>query len=175
MLGRVLSQIFRFVFFILLQGLIFNQLNLFDGWVNPYIYIFAILMLPVETSRTAVLFIAFATGILVDVFSSTLGMHTSACLFIGFLQPLVLRVLAPRDGYEFGQLPTVQEMGLSWYLAFAGILTVAHHLWLFFVEVFRFSGFFITLFQAICSAFGTIVIMVIVQYLNFRPKSRTRS
>ncbi|MFZ6051861.1 hypothetical protein ABHV44_07580 [Flavobacteriales bacterium DA487] len=175
MLGRVLSQIFRFVFFILLQGLIFNQLNLFNGWVNPYIYIFAILMLPVETPRTAVLFIAFATGVLVDTFSSTLGMHTSACVFIGFIQPLVLRVLAPRDGYEFGQLPTVQEMGLSWYLAFAGIITVAHHLWLFYVEIFRFSNFFITLLQAISSAAATLIIMVIIQYLSFRPKSRRRS
>lgn len=175
MLGNILKHIFRFAFFILLQGLIFNQFDLFSGWVNPYIYIFAILMLPVETPRTAVLLIAFVTGILVDTFTSTLGMHTSACVFLGFIQPFVLRVLAPRDGYEFSQSPTVQQMGLSWYLAFAGILTLAHHLWLFYIEVFRFSDFFTTLLRAIFSAAGTLIIMVIIQYLSFRPKSRMRS
>jgi hypothetical protein len=43
---------------------------------------------------------AFLLGITVDMFVDTPGVHTSASVFMAFVRPFVLRILAPRDGYE---------------------------------------------------------------------------
>jgi hypothetical protein len=67
--------------------------------------------------------------------------------------------------------PTVQKMGLAWYLTFAGILTFAHHTWLFFLEVLRFSDFFYQLLHIILSSAATLFLMTVGQYLIFTSKS----
>lgn len=174
MIGNVARHIIRFVLLILLQGLIVNRLDLASGMILPSVYIFAILMLPLQTPRLLLLVIGFATGLVMDAFTNTIGMHTSACVFLAFVQPYVLRLLAPREGYEFGLTPTVQDLGLSWYVTFAAILTLCHHTWLFFMEVFRLSDFLYTLEKILLSSLLTILLLVLGQYLIFTPKERNR-
>jgi hypothetical protein len=174
MIGGVPRHIIRIIFLILLQGLIVNRLDLASGLILPSVYIFAILMLPLQTPRLLLLVIGFVAGIFMDSFTNTIGMHTSACVFLAFAQPHVLRLLAPREGYEFGLTPTVQDLGLSWYLTYAGILTLCHHSLLFFMEVFRFTDLSFTLEKIALSSLTTVLLMVLGQYLIFTPKERSR-
>lgn len=81
-------------------------------------------------------------GFSIDVFSKTPGMHTSATVFMSFLRPLVLKTISPRDGYEPGTFPRVYYYKSIWFLKYAGLLILAHHFFLFYVEVFRFEEFF---------------------------------
>ncbi len=167
----ILKHTLRILFLILLQCLVVNKMQLLDGLILPWIYIFGILMLPFETPRWLMLFICFGIGLCMDYFTSLIGLHTSACLFLGFIQPLVQKFLAPREGYEITQRPTVQSMGLSWYLAYAFILTFLHHTWLLYLEIFRFSAFFNTLLHVLLSSVATLILMTIGQYLIYKPKS----
>jgi hypothetical protein len=48
-----------------------------------------------------------------------------------------------------------------------------HHLWLFFVEVYRFDDFFSTLLRALMSATATLVLCLLSQALVSRD-TRTR-
>lgn len=175
MISAVLKHILRIVFLILLQGLVVNRLNLMDGMILPSVYIFAILMLPLAMNRVALMAIAFIVGALVDSFTNTLGLHTSAIVLLAFMQPVVLRVLSPREGYEPGLSPTIQDMGLTWYLAYAGMLTLIHHFWLFFIELLRFTPFWMTLGKVLLSTLATLILMVIGQYLIFSSVERNRS
>ncbi len=172
MIRVILNNILRFVFLLLVQALIVNRVNILDGLMLPFIYIFAILMLPLHTPRWLVLVIAFATGLAMDMFTSTPGMHASACLVMGFLQPHVQSVLSPREGYEFTDKPTVQSLGLTWYAMFASVLTLIHHLVLFNIEYFKFEGLAMTLLTALVSALGTLILMIVGQYLIFNPKKQ---
>ncbi|MFN0031114.1 MAG: hypothetical protein ACKVOR_03040 [Flavobacteriales bacterium] len=171
MLQAILINLARILFLILLQSVVVSRILLFDGLVLPWIYIFGLLMLPFSTPRWLVLVISFITGLVMDYFTGPLGLHTTACLTMGFALPLVQRFLAPREGYDSSQRPTVQRMGLAWYITYAGVLTVIHHTWLFFMEVFRFSDFFYQLLHIICSAAATLLLMTIGQYLIFTSKS----
>ena len=155
------------MFLVMIQVLIICRIELFDGMMLPWIYIFGILMLPFQTPRWAVIVIGFATGWLVDYFTGTSGLHASAGAFIGFIQPIVQRLLAPREGYEVTQRPTVQRMGLPWYLTYAGILTLAHHFWLFYLEVLRFTDFFDTFLRVLMSTLATLVLMTVGQFLIY--------
>lgn len=174
MLSDIIRNIIRFAFLLLLQGLIINRLDLFNGLMLPQLYIFAILMLPLETPRLLTLIIALITGIIADMFTGTPGMHASACLVLGYLMPIIQKAFAPRDGYEFGERPTVQSLGLTWYLSYAAPLVIIHHFILFYLEVFRFEDFFLTLTRVLLSAVGTIVMLIVGQYLIFSQKGANR-
>jgi hypothetical protein len=164
---RIISNFLRLLFLVLIQVLIICRIELLDGMMLPWIYIFGILMLHFSTPGWVVILTAFATGWSVDYFTGTGGLHASAATFLGLLQPVVQRFMAPREGYEVTHRPTVQRMGLGWYLTYAGILTFAHHFWLFFLEVLRFSGFFDTLLRVLLSTVATLVLMTVGQYLIY--------
>ena len=123
-------------------------------------------------NKMLVMTIAFITGMTIDVFSDTMGMHASASVFLAFVRPYVLTALAPRDGYEPNQRPTLNQFGFQWFIIYATVCTFLHHLFLFFVEVFRFSGFFDTFWRVLASSFFTLILILIMQYFNYNAESR---
>lgn len=153
------------VFFvlILLQLLVMNNIQ-FSGYVNPYIYVMIILLMPVEIAAWLLLIIAFLTGIIVDIFSGSTGMHASATVLAAFVRPFVLRIIAPRDGYESGQGPSMVTYGFKWYLLYAGIIVVIHHTALFYLEVFRFADFFRTMMRVLFSSLFSVTFILFAEY-----------
>ena len=65
----ILSNIFRFLIVILLQVTIFNYTNLF-GYINPFVYLYFILLIPFETPMWIALLLAFLTGFTQDLFTN---------------------------------------------------------------------------------------------------------
>ncbi len=171
MLQTLLINTVRLLFLILLQSLVVSRMSSLNGLILPWVYIFGILMLPFSTPRWLLLCISFVVGLLMDYFTGPLGLHTSACVVLGFAQPIVQRLLAPREGYDASQRPTLQRMGFAWYTTYAGVLTLIHHTWLFFLEVYRFSDFFFQVLHIIMSAAVTLLLMIIGQYLIYNSKS----
>ena len=167
MISNIFQHGIRFVFLLLLQGLILNNVDLF-GYVNPNLYILFILLLPVEANAVLVLGLSLVYGMCIDMFSLTWGMHTSACLFIAFIRPYLFRIMSPRDGYVFGVTPDMSNMGIGWFLTYAFIMTFLHHLFLYYVEVFRFEEFFFTFGRAFLSSLFTIVLILFAQFLTYR-------
>ena len=168
MISNVIQHGTRFVFLVLLQGLILNNVDLF-GFINPNLYILFILLLPIETNAVAVLGLSLVFGLCVDMFSLTWGMHTSACVFIAFVRPYLFRILAPRDGYVFGASPNMSNMGISWFLVYAFIITFIHHMVLYYVEVFRFEELLFAFGRAFLSTIFTFILIILAQFLTFRP------
>src|SRR5262245_41757686 len=138
---KIIQYIFQFILLVLLQVLVLNHIQL-NGYINPYIYIYFILLLPVGISDSLLLLIAFTLGFCVDIFSSSGGMHSAATVFLAFCRPAVLKLIAPRDGYDLEIRLNAKTMGIKWFLTYASILVTLHHLTLFYIEVFRFSEFF---------------------------------
>lgn len=169
MLNEVLRNGLRFVLLVLAQVLIVKNIDL-GRFINPYLYVLFILLLPFETPNWLLLGVSFLLGIAIDMFYDTMGMHASACVFMAFCRPGVLKLFSPRDGYDFGTQPTIQYLGIPWFLSYAGILIFLHHLVLFYTEVFRFSEFFSTFVRVLGSSFFTIILVVITQFLFYRQK-----
>lgn len=155
--------IIYFIVLVLIQVFILNNIQL-GGFVNPYLYVLLILLLPFETPNWLLLVVAFALGFTIDLFSSTLGMHTSATVFMAFLRPHVLKLISPRDGYESETLPQLRYYGAAWFIRYSAILVFAHHLFLFYIEVFKLSYFFTTFVRVILNSIFTIVLILITQY-----------
>jgi rod shape-determining protein MreD len=158
---------FSFVIIILFQVLILNNLNL-GGYINPYLYVLILLTLPVEIPNWLLITIGFLTGLLIDAFLNTIGMHAAASVFLCFARPSFLRYLAPRDGYDPGSLPIPSYFGMQWFLKYIALTVFIHHLFLFFVEAFSFENFFSTAWKAIISSIFTIIIIMIAQLFGIK-------
>lgn len=155
-----------FVSLVLVQVLILNQVQ-FSGFVNPYVYILFILLLPLSTPRYAVLILAFFLGLAIDIFSNSLGLHAAATVFIAYARPLVVRLISNREE-DRNDYPGLLQNKLSWFLSYVSIMVFMHHFLLFYLEVFSFSHFAGTLYRVIISSFFSIFVIVLSQFLVFR-------
>ena len=164
MIVKIISYIGLFIVLILAQITLLNHIQ-WNGYVNPYVYVLFILLMPVEIPNWLLLILAFFTGLTIDMFGSSGGMHAAATVFMAFARPGVLRLIAPRDGYEAETKLTPQVMGLTWFLTYIGILVFLHHLMCFYIEVFRFSEFFRTFFKVIVNTVISVALIVIGEYL----------
>jgi len=100
-----LKNIGRFVFLILFQVLILNNIQ-FSGYINPYFYIYFILLLPFETPRWLLLLSAFLLGLSLDAFTNTFGLNASACVLMAFARPFVISAISTGTEFMIGHSPS---------------------------------------------------------------------
>ena len=165
MINRILRYALIFVLLLLLQLLLFNNIQ-FSGYVNPYVYILFILLLPVEIPAWLLLIISFFTGLIIDLLTGTPGMHTAATVLAGFARPYVLRLFAPREGYETGAEPSMFVYGFKWFLLYTVFIVLIHHTLLFYLEVFRLSDFFNTFLRVLLSSLFSITFILLLEYIR---------
>ncbi len=171
MIRIIIRHILTTVILIFTQVFILNNIEL-GGCVNPYIYILAILSLPIQIPSWLTMILSFIVGFIVDAIVGTPGMHTSACVFLGFMRPFVLRYISPRDGYDSDVDACIKDMGLTWFLRYVITLTIAHHTFLFFVEAFNTVNFFRVVARIALSGLFTITLIILLQYLRFGKTSK---
>jgi len=165
MLSVLVNNIGRFILLFILQVFILNEINL-GVYLNIYLYVLFILLLPFETPGWLLLPVCFLIGLLIDMSLNTAGLHTSAATFAGFVRPAVLRILKPREGYELGASPGLFNMGFSWFSSYSLIMVFMHHFWYFFLEAFRFSDVFFILLKIISSLLLNVSLILLAQLLT---------
>jgi len=169
MIRGILKYTGSWIILVLAQVLLLNHIQL-SGLINPYLYILFILTLPFSTPNYLLLLLGFLLGLNVDIFSNTLGIHAAATTFLAFIRPSVINLISSRDVLELNQAPRVSELGFSWFFRYAVIMVLAHHIFLFYVEVFTFSGFIYTLLRSLFSSAFTIVLIIISQYTTAKGR-----
>ncbi|MEO5572786.1 MAG: rod shape-determining protein MreD [Bacteroidia bacterium] len=169
MITDIFVILLRYVFLVGLQVTILNNIQL-SGYINPYLYILFILLLPVKFSKIAVMILALALGLTIDMFTNTQGIHAGAAVFMAYMRPFILKIFSPRDGYETDATPNIKDLGLQWWLAYSSVLVLLHHFALFYLEAFRFSEFFNTLGRVLLSSVATLILILITQLLFGKSK-----
>ncbi|MCW3077593.1 MAG: rod shape-determining protein MreD [Bacteroidetes bacterium] len=160
------------MFLILLQVLIVQHIQL-GTYIILLPYTLVIILLPFETPKMLLLLTSFILGVIIDFFFDSSGLHASACTIMGFSRYYVLKFISPREGYDAGVQPCVEDMGLAWFLSYAGTLIFIHHLFFFYMEVFRFSEFFRILLRVILSTIGTFGLIYMIQFLFYYKRRRS--
>ena len=171
MTNDFLKYSWQFLLLCLLQVLIFNNLNL-GGFLNPFPYVYLILVLPISIGRIPLLFIGFALGLVIDVFSNTGGIHAAATTLVAFYRPLYLKARSPREGYESTALPHLKTFGFAWFIPYAMLIVILHHTVLFYLEIFRFVEFFHTLLKVVLSSGLTLFFVFLAEILFVSNKRR---
>ncbi|WP_269240618.1 rod shape-determining protein MreD [Flavobacterium limnophilum] len=161
-------NIFRFLLLLAVQIIVFNNMN-FLGYISPFPYLLFIILYPVNGNKFGLLFASFLLGIIMDMFSNSGGIHTTACLILAYYRPYLFR-------FSFGLSYEYQTVKLNDVLtperfSFILLSVVIHHFILFILEAFEISFFFDVLIRTLLSTVFTIIICIIIIYL-IKPNKR---
>ena len=159
-------NVIRFFFLVFLQVLILNHINL-GGYINPYFYIYFILLLPFDVPRWLLLIVALILGLSIDIFTNTIGLNAAACVVMAFFRPFVISAISTGPESLIGDTPSLRNQGIKWFLYYSIILVLIHHAALFYLEIFRFSEFTVTFIRVLLSSAFTMVLVLISEYLLY--------
>lgn len=162
-----------FVVLVVLQVTIFNNVGI-GGYANPSVYLLFILLLPIDIKGWVLLLCAFVLGIVIDMFSNTPGLHTASTLLMAFVRPWAITLISGRSDFDPGSIPLFSFRGQRWMFTYIFLLILVHHVALFFLEVFHFQAFFLTLSKALISTLATALLIIIGMYLVDKPAKTRR-
>jgi len=164
-MSSILKYAGSFVVLTTLQLLLFNNIE-FSGYVNPFVYIMFILILPVSIPSWILLLLSFLTGFVIDIFSGTMGVHVFATVLAGFVRPWALSLNVTTEVSDHDMSPSSYKSGLRWFLIYIVIVVLVHHLALFYIEIFTFRNFFHTLLRVLLSTAMTTFFIVIFDFIR---------
>lgn len=169
MILELLSYLLRFVVIMMIQLLVINNIELSSA-VNPCIYVAFILLLPISMKAWQVVVVSFLTGMVMDAFSSTPGLHTAAANLLGFLRLYYLRAATTKEDQEGRVVPSISQKGIVWFSFYGFVLIFIHHLVLFFLEIYGFSEFFSTLWRVFMSTLVSLLLIITGQLLFYKVR-----
>ena len=158
----VLKNSIRFVLFVLLQALVFNQIEIGFG-IHLMVHPLFIMLLPFETGVFTMMILGFGLGLIIDIFSNTYGLHASSLLMMAYMRPVIFKFYGPREGYDPLKEPSVFDMGSRWFVFVFGYLILIHHFWYFLIEIFRFDQFLLILQKTIFSVIISYLLCIVLQ------------
>jgi hypothetical protein len=126
------------------------------------------LILPISLKPWQVVVISFFVGMVLDIFSSTPGLHMAASGFIGYLRIFYLKFACSKEDFEGSIEPNISKKGLVWFLIYITSFTLVHHILLFYLEIYSIREFFQTFLRVITSSVFSILIMGISQLLFYK-------
>lgn len=162
------EQLLNLVLLLLVQLPLVHRITLFDKAFG-FFYVGFLLLLPRTLSRSYLMVIGFFSGLLVDLFSNTPGIHASASVFIMFIRTFWLSVV--NDDWQEMTNINITALKKTGFVFFVYPLVFVHHFMLFVVENGGFHLFGMVISRVFFSSiFSTLVIFVI----NFLLTSNRR-
>lgn len=155
-----------------LQVFCFQYLVIGNGWGYPTFHLYGLLLLPLVMRKIPLMIIAFGTGLIADMATTSAGLHTASALVMAAMLPLINRLFAPREGYDVLDHGQLHQHGFRWFASRTFAAVWIHNIWLFLLEAGRFNLSGIALGKATTSALLTTAIFIAVQALQFSKRSR---
>jgi hypothetical protein len=173
----VVKNIIRLALFILVQVYLLNRIPHLHRFIVPYLYYVFLLWLPFTIPRLTLLAVGFFTGLVLDYFKMTPGLHTAACLLIAYVRPFIINLLISKETYELTyHEPSPKGMGWGPYMVYAFILTLLHHIYLVMLEWLQFGSFFTFLIKVgATTAISMLLILTVELLFPRRLKYRTNT
>ena len=170
-----LRNIVRLAAFILIQVYVLNKIPHLHRFITPYIYYLFILWLPFSIPRLWLLLIGFLTGLILDYFMMTPGLHAAACLLVAYIRPFIISLLTPKDASEFTyREPSAKAMQWTPYTFYVFILTLLHHGSMVFLEWLDFGSFLDFLIKVVATT-GISMLLILTAELLFPRKLKFRT
>ena len=165
----IFINIFRWVVLLFVQIFLLRGIG-FYNLSTPFIYTLFILVLPFNIPNLLLYILAFITGLTIDAFYDTLGVHTAACVALAFVRILFISVSLNRESMDEPE-PSLGNMGVKWFTLYTILCILAHHVVVFFLEAFKLTEFGYTIGRTLLSAAFTLFIILITEFIFHNRKS----
>ncbi len=165
----IILNVLRWFILIFIQVFLLRNMA-FYNLSTPFIYILFIMLLPFGTPNLLLYLLAFFTGLTMDAFYDTLGVHTSACVMLAFVRILFISITVTRDSFDEPE-PTLGNMGFKWFILFAITCILSHHLVVFLLEAFKFSEIGYTLTRCLFSSLFSLGLIVLAETIFYNKST----
>lgn len=135
-----LKYVLLFIVLVLVQVLVCNNILLF-GVAIPFVFIYFIISAPINVSLNLMLVLSFLLGMMIDLFSDTMGLNCLACLLLCALRKPVFYAYVPRDDKFLSTVPCISNVGWSNYLKYILTMSAIFCILVFGIELFGFASF----------------------------------
>lgn len=159
----------RFLIFAILQVFVFNYVQWF-GFLNPFVFLIFLLLLPLETPLWLQYAIAFATGLVIDSFLRTFGIQALACTIMVFVRPYLILLLNGFKPLETGVTPKPGVKDFNWILVYTFILVFVHQLTVTILETFQWAQWWRIIWTSVINAIFTTFVLLCFEYIFYRNK-----
>ena len=120
------GDILFFVLLFILQLVISDYVHL-GPWVTLTLIPLLIICIPLSRSPHAVLLIAFALGLGLDILSDGVpGLNAFAAVLAAAPRKFFYRILVNADRQDKTEVPKIREVGLLKYLKYLGVITALY-------------------------------------------------
>lgn len=160
------KQIGRYIVVMLLQVLLFDQLQLW-GACHPYVYVLCLLMLPITLPHSAEMLIGAAVGLVMDVFCNSLGVHMASCILLMFMRPYLIGAIV-NDKDRLNEQISVHTIGLGAMIQYVAILVVIHHLAVFTLAAWSWQHMGFVLIETLVSSLFTVLVIIGYNVLRYK-------
>ncbi len=168
MINNLLRGMLYLVVFVLFQVLFLNNIH-YLRIATPFLYLYCIIKMPIGFSRTGELIFSFVTGLIVDMFSNTPGMHAGACSLVGLLREPLVHFLQGEEIAE-GLYPSYDSFGYAGFVRFVALFVLIHHATLFLLEALSLFDPAFLLIRVGASALMTILSICAIELFNFESQ-----
>lgn len=165
----IISSALSFFAYFLVQVFVLKNLVAFD-MAFCFLYVFYVLLLPIEVKTVPLMLIAFLLGFLVDLFYDTLGIHTASLVAMAFVRNTWIQALIPTGGYDENVQPSILNMGLGWYLSYTFPLIFLHHFLFFYIDSLGTDSYLPMMKKALSSSAFVWIIGIMVQMLFYKRR-----
>lgn len=174
-MSDAVKNIARFILFILVQVYVLDKIPHLHRFITPYLYYLFILWLPFSVSRQWLLIIGFFTGLTLDYFSNTPGLHAAACTLIAYVRPLLISILTPKDTSEFNyKEPSPLAMQWTPYAVYVFVLTLLHHGYMLLLEWLSIGSFLDFIIRVVATT-GISLLLIFTVEILFPRKLKFRT
>ena len=170
-------NVIRFILLIMVQVYVLNTIPHLHQFITPYVYYLFLLWLPFSISRIGLLITGFITGMALDFFTMTPGLHAAACVLVAYARPFVINILTPKETSEFNyREPSPKSLGWTPYFVYIFVLTLLHHGYLTLLEWLSFGTFLSFLIKIVATTAISILLIFTIELLfPRRMKFRTNT
>lgn len=165
----VFINLFRWFALLFVQIFLLRNIG-FYNLSTPFLYPLFILVLPFGLPNLIVYIFAFVTGLTLDAFYDTLGVHTTACVVLAFIRILFISISLNRDAIDEPE-PSLGNMGLKWFSIYSFLCLLGHHITVFFLEAFKLSEIGYTLGRAFISVGFSFALILLTEFIFHNKKS----
>lgn len=168
MTRETLLLFIRFVFLVLLQTLVLNNIH-FLGYLNPNLYLLFVFLYPLKKERSNFILLSFLLGLCIDIFSNSGGINAASTVCIAYLRLPLLKLILNKYDLDF-QLFHLMSESLLKVILFISVLTFIHHSLFYFLDYFSFKNFNDILYKVFTASIFTIILSILVLVLFDRKK-----
>lgn len=156
---------------LLAQALIFNHVCVW-GVAVPFAFLYILLKLPITLSKEWLFTLGFAVGLIVDIFSDTLGMNALCCTLLMAFRRMILRLYVTRDDELSDPVLSIRSLGLFPFVKYTLTATLFYCAIYFTIEYMSANNIMRIISLAIGSTILTSLLIIGIDSLTVKKSEK---